>query len=225
MTKLTKYEDFIDRVDEVGFMTLSHLLPGFPSLTGETPGNIWHTGDWETDPWRWKDRAAGEKKLAYGCILGGHRGFISARMYPIFHRAFHPREHMEERRAAGEISQHVWQLWQLFETQTLLDTGEIRRRAGVTKKKGGGRVDSAIAELEKRFYITVVGSRQRLDRLGQPYGWHINVYDRVENWIPAGWLDCDPRMDRDDAREAILDAGAAIGRNVDRDELAKKLGF
>lgn len=225
MAKLTKYADFIDRVDELGFMAFSSLLPGFPSLSGETPPYIWHTGEWETDPWRWKDRAAEEKKLAFGCVLGGHKGFISARMYPIFHKACHPREPMEERRAAGQINQYVWQLWRLFEAETLLDTGELRKRSGVTKKKGGGRVDSAISELEQDFYVTVAGSRQRLDRFGRPYGWRINVYDRVENWAPEGWLDGDPQMDREDARESILDTGVAIGRNVDRDELAKKLGF
>jgi hypothetical protein len=225
MAKLTRYEDFLDRVNELGFMAFSPILPGFPSLAEETPSHIWHTGDRNTDPWRWKDRAAEEKKLAFGCVLGGHKGFLSARMYPVFYKAFHPREHMEERRAGGQVNQHVWQLWRLFESRTLLDTGEIRRYSGVTKKKGGSRVDAAISELEQFFYITVAGSRQRLDRYGQPYGWHINVYDRVENWAPEGWLKCGAPMDRDDAREAILDAGIKTGRTLDRAALARKLGI
>jgi hypothetical protein len=54
MTKLTKYEDFIERVNELGFMAFSNTLPGFPSLVEETPGNIWHTGEPDTDPWRWE---------------------------------------------------------------------------------------------------------------------------------------------------------------------------
>lgn len=223
MTKLARYEDFLDRVDELGFMAFSPILPGFPSLAGETPSHIWHTGDRDTDPWRWKDRAAEEKRLAFGCVLGGHKGFISARMYPVFYRAFHPSEHMEERRAAGQVNQYVWQLWRLFESRPLLDTGELRRQAGVTKKKGGGRIDSAVSELERAFYITVAGSRQRLDRFGQPYGWHINVYDRVDSWAPEGWLRCDPAMDRDEAAEAILDRGVEIGRDLDRDSLARAL--
>ena len=225
MTQLCKYEDFLDRVDELGFMAFSNILPGFPSLSGETPSRIWHTGDSETDPWRWKDRAAEDKRLAFGCILGGHKGFISACMYPLFYKAFHPREHMEERRAAGQVNQTVWQLWQLFETKTLMDTGDIRRYSGVTKKKGAGRVDAAIAELERSFYITVAGSRQRLDKFGQPYGWRINVYDKVENWAPEGWLAGNPGINTGDAREAILDAAVAMGRNLDRDALARKLGI
>lgn len=38
---------------------------------------------------------AEEKGLAFGCILGGHKGFVSPRMYSIFYAAFHPKEPME----------------------------------------------------------------------------------------------------------------------------------
>src|SRR5262245_30221152 len=104
MAKLTRYQDFLDRVDELGFMALSRLLPGLPSLSEETPRSIWHTGDDDTDPWHWKDRAAEEKRLAYGCILGGHKGFVSARMYPVFYAAYHPAESMPDRWAMGQVN-------------------------------------------------------------------------------------------------------------------------
>ena len=41
---LTTYEDFVARVESLGFMALSHLLPGLPSLGNETPASFWHTG-------------------------------------------------------------------------------------------------------------------------------------------------------------------------------------
>ena len=109
---LMTYEDFLDRVETLGFMAFSSLLPGLPSLSGETPENLWHTG-LDTDPWRWKDRAAEEKRLAYGCILGGQKGFISQRMYSYFYAAFHPMLSMEERWEAGSVNQRTWQVWQL----------------------------------------------------------------------------------------------------------------
>ncbi|WHH60030.1 hypothetical protein [Petroclostridium sp. X23] len=109
MAQLLRYEDFIDRVDNLGFMSLSNILPGFPSLSEETAKKNWHTGDPDTDPWYWKDRAAEEKRLAFGCILGGHKGFVSASMYSLFYTAFHPKENMEERRAFGQVSEMVWQ--------------------------------------------------------------------------------------------------------------------
>ncbi len=60
---LTTYEDLIARVESLGFMTLSHLLPGLSPLGAETAESLWHTG-LDTDRWRWKDRAAAEKRLA-----------------------------------------------------------------------------------------------------------------------------------------------------------------
>ncbi len=107
---LITYEEFLHRVDELGFMALSDFLAGFPSVSEETLEENWHTGDPDTDPWCWKQRAATEKRLAFGCILGGHKGFVSARLYSLFHTAFRPEEHMEVRRASGQVSQTVWEL-------------------------------------------------------------------------------------------------------------------
>lgn len=225
MALLKKYEDFISRVDELGFMAFSDILPGFPSLTEETPRENWHTGDPDTDPWCWKDIAAGEKRLAFGCILSGHKGFVSARMYSLFYTAFHPEEHMEERRASGHVSQTVWQLSQLFEEKTLLTTGEIRQEMGVTLKKGGSKVDNAIKELQQHYYITVAGNRQKTDKFGQPYGWPANVYDKVENWIPQEWMILSPGLSFEEARERILDHGFSISRNISRNDMMKTLGL
>lgn len=204
-------------------MTFSGSPEGLPNLTGETPGRIWHTGDAQTDPWCWKDRAAKEKKLAFGCILGGHKGFIAPWMYPSFLAACRPEGSMEERRCDGLVSQAAWELWKLFKGSRELDTGEIRRKLGVSKKKGCSRADSAVSELQQYFYITVTGSRQRIGRDGQPYGWHINTYEKVDDWAPAEWFAGRPAMRREDAIETILDRAAEICENIDTDKLARIL--
>ena len=223
MARLIRYEEFITRVDELGFMALSNILQGIPSLTDETSKGNWHTGDPDTDPWCWKDKAAEEKRLAFGCILGGHKGFVSARMYSIFYTAYHPDEHMEERRASGQVSQMMWNLWQLFEEKTMLNTSDIRKEMGVTLKKGGSKVDRAIKELQQQYYITIAGSRRKKNKYGEPYGWPANLYDKVENWVPLDWMKLKSDMSSEEAREIILDNGISIGRNINRKELAKKL--
>ena len=224
MLQLTRYEDFVDRVDELGFMSLSVILPGLPSLSAETREERWHTGDAISDPWSWKDRAAEEKRLAFGCILGKHRGFISGKMYPLFYKAFHPQEHMEELRTAGQISEIVWKLWQLFEGKTLLSTSDIRNEMGVTLKKGGSKVDRALIELQQYFYITVAGNRRKTNKTGQPYGWPAIVYDKVENWAPAEWIQ-DSGLSVEEARAKILDHGMTIGKDLNPKLLAKTLNI
>ncbi len=47
---------------------------------------------------------------------------------------------MEVRRAF-QISQTVWEP-KIFERKTFLDTSDIRREMGVTRKKGGSTVDA-----------------------------------------------------------------------------------
>ena len=221
---LTTYEDFIDRVETLGFMALSRPLPGFPSLGDETSKSQWHTG-LDTDPWCWKDRAAEEKRLAYGCILGGYKGFVTQRMYPVFYAAFHPTLSMPERWASGTVNQRTWQLWQLFEERGTLNTSQVRRNMGVSRKQGASSVDNAIKQLQHEFYITVDGNERKISAKGEFYGWPVNRYSRVVDWAPAGWLDSAKDWSAEEARELILDEGLAMSTGVNRQKLAKKLGW
>jgi len=225
MVLLENYQDFLKRVNELGFMSLSNILPGFPSLSEETPKELWHTGDYDTDPWCWKDRAAEEKQFAFGCILGGHKGFVSVDMYPYFYALFQPQMSMEERWEDGLVSPVVWNLWQLFEKKTLLNTSDIRQEMGVTMKKGGSKVDNAIIELQKHYYITVAGSRRKLNKLGEPYGWAANVYDKVDNWAPHEWLKNCGEIKLDAAKQKIIETGIAISKDVGEKDLVKVLAI
>ncbi|MHB8065986.1 MAG: WYL domain-containing protein [Ruminiclostridium sp.] len=216
-------KDFVKRVNELGFMSLSNILPGFPSLSEETPKELWHTGNYYTDPWCWKDRAAEEKQLAFGCILGGHKGFVSAEMYPYFYTLFQPQMSMEESWQEGIVSPAVWDLWRLFEEKTFLDTSDIRQEMGVTMKKGGSKVDNAIIELQKHYYITVAGSRRKLNKLSEPYGWAVNVYDKVDNWAPDAWIKNCNEINPDAARQKIIETGITISENVGEKDLMKFL--
>ena len=222
---LTTYEAFIARVETLGFLPLSSLMEGFPSLGEETPEELWHTG-LDTDPWHWKDRAAKEKRLAYGCILGAHKGFVTQRFYPIFYTAYRSVVAMPERWDNGTLKQKTWQLWQLFEAEGMpLTISQIRKAMGVSRKNGASAVDTAIQRLQQEYYITVDGSERKINAKGEPYGWAINRYARVVDWAPDGWLEQAKEFSAQDAREMILDRGMEISESVNRQELAKKLGF
>jgi hypothetical protein len=221
---LTTYEDFVARVEFLGFMALSQLLPGVPSLGDETAESLWHSG-LDSDPWRWKDRAAEEKRLAYGCILGGHKGFVTQRMYPIFYAAFHPPLPMPERWAGGTVSQMTWRLWQLFEERGKCNISQVRKAMSASRKQDVHALDTAIQQLQHEYYITVDGNERKVSAKGEFYGWPVNRYSRVVDWAPDGWLEGAKDWSAEEARELILDDGVAMSDGVKRQDLAKKLGL
>lgn len=223
MKILHTYEDFIERVNDCGFMTLSNVLTGLPSVAEETEESMWHTGDQETDPWCWKSRCAVDKKLAFGCIIGGHKGFVSSEMYHIFYAAYHPKETMASRWESGYINQTQWRLWNLFNEKGVLSTKDVRDEMGVTKKKGGSAVDTAIKQLQKEYYITVAGNKRKINKLGEPYGWPANTYELVSNWLPKEWSDIPSSLTRKKASEEIINRGVAIGVGIDKSKFIKIL--
>jgi hypothetical protein len=223
---LSRYVDFIERINQLGFMPMGTILTGLPSLSAETADSQWHTGDNETDPWRWKDRVAEEKSAAYGCILGGHKGFIAPRLYGLFYTACQTPADLADRWEAGEINQTTWQLWQLFGNSPLLDTGQIRKKMGIVAGRGANsRVDTSLRDLQRDFFITVAGSRRKIGRDGQPYGWPANTYMPVQTWAPREWLAPGEGVDRISAREMILEVGEKNGHEVVRKDLMKILGW
>ncbi|MFC2028295.1 hypothetical protein ACFLTX_00015 [Chloroflexota bacterium] len=218
---LQTYDAFIARVEAIGFFPFSQIISGLPSMVAETPKEIWHTG-LESDPWRWKDRAAEEKRLAYGCILGGHKGFITRRMYPIFYTAYHPFKPMPDRWSTGTINQMTWKIWGLFEETGVLTISQVRKMLGVSRRKGGSAADAAIKILQQEFYITMDGSERKINARGEFYGWPVNRYRRVVDWVSEGWLNTTGQWDAVQAGQSILDEGMAMSVDIDRKVLAKK---
>lgn len=222
---LNTYDDFVNRVDTLGFMSFSNIVPGWTSLSGETSEKQWHTGDTETDPWHWKDRAAQEKRLAFGCIMNGHKGFISAEWYPIFYAAYRPSDSIEERWEAGEINHITLRVWQLFNEGISLGTDDIRRMLCVTKKNGAGTIDTKIKLLQSEFMITVSGNRRKLNLHGEPYGWPSNTYERVIDWAPQDWLEPAKTLSKETARQKILSAVCTQIASPDIKRISKTLGL
>jgi hypothetical protein len=211
---LRTYAEFLAFAEQCGVMVFAgRFTGGFPNLNELTSRNQWHTGDADTDPWQWRDRAAADKRLAFGNILGGRKGFISPKLYPLFYSACRPDGSMEERWHWGHVKKTVYDVYRLFEENGILDTAEIRRRMNVRKSEGASAVDGAVVTLQREFYITVCGSRRKTSFDGQEYGWPANTYQRADVWA-ADWLR-EPLLPTGDARAQILAHIAALDKTID----------
>lgn len=221
---LKTYQDFLNCVNKIGYMPLSeHSFAGFPVLKQETDACQWHTGDRQTDPWQWKDRAAEEKELAFGCILGSHKGFVSKKLYPLFYAAYRPEGEPIDAYESGELSRTAWELYRLFENGEVLSTADIRKTFGATKKTSASRLDTALKELQKKYFLTVCGNKRKVSFDGLEYGWPANTYCRVEDWANSSWLAGADAIGWKEAREQLLDSGVSASHNTDREALSKLL--
>lgn len=86
-------------------------------------------------------------------------------------------------------------------------------------------MDRAIVELQKHYYITVAGNRRKIGKSGEPYGWPANVYVRVTDWAPAGWLDKCADLEKAEAGCYIIDTGLKMGNNLKEADLRKVLAI
>ena len=99
----------------------------------------------------------------------------------------------------------LWQLWQLFEEEGTLNISQVRKTLGVSRKKGASAVDRAIEQLQREYYLTIDGSERKLNAKGEPYGWAVNRYSRVADWVPPGWLEDANDWSAVEARASILE--------------------
>jgi hypothetical protein len=219
------YKDFVEKVEELGFMPFSPILDGLLHFPEYTVQSNWFTDDPDTDPWLWKYRATREKKLAFGNILGGQKGFVSSRMYPVFYTVFRPQESFEERWEQGLVNAATRKLWQLFNNYGMLSTSDMRKALGVTLKKGGSHLDASIKDLQRDFYVTVNGAALKTGKQGKQYGWYENIYVRVADWAPKEWGITKSGLNKEQAKREILYAALAVNSQLDRNKLAKKLGL
>ncbi|SHL45063.1 hypothetical protein SAMN02745136_04931 [Anaerocolumna jejuensis DSM 15929] len=210
-----EYEDFVEKVCELGFlMPKDKDIKGFPVLEDFVPESQWWTNNPDIDPWLWKDRAATEKRLAYGAFFNGKKGYIAPGFYSVFMDAFRPKVSMEERYEAGKLGLYEWKFWCLLTNEKRpIGTHEYRRMID-TGEKGKNALDAAVIRLQTTFDITIAGNMDMLDKEGHPYNKAV-VYDMTDNWIPPMWLSVNPPMSHYEAVESIYKRLIDVSKGLD----------
>ena len=183
---------------------------GLTSLCECTEDAQWHTGDPDTDPWQWRERAAAERRAAVGNVLGGRKGFIAPALYPLLFAASRPSRPLEERYADGLVPRMQQRALALFVPGEPLSTFELRAQLVGSKKEELSKMFRALEALMREFYITVCGSKRKTNALGQPYAWPAVNYALAEEWH-GDWLAAAPLLPQEEAREAVLTHCARMG--------------
>lgn len=165
--------DMLARVEEIGFMPLfENRIPGF-SVEEHTPAEEWWSGDPDTDPWTWRQLLAPNPRVAYGKFFDNKAGFVSREWFPAFanyRRDGYDWEGMYEDGKMNSRSRRILDVLETDEDGAGLEllSCDIRKRAALEKGFEG-----ALTDLQMHAFLLMNDFRQRRNKQGLPYGWHV----------------------------------------------------
>lgn len=182
--RLCRVEDAATLIEHMGFLPLfANEVPGF-SLEEHSLAADWWSGDPTRDPWEWRQILCRMPGIVYGKFFEKKAGFISARWFPVF--ANHRRDgyDFDTRIDEGLASHRAVKLMAPFLTEggpndTALLSAVLKAQAGFGKG-GEKNFEGILTELQMQSYLILGDFRQRLNRRGEPYGWHLALVQTPE---------------------------------------------
>ena len=196
-------EELEHTVMELGFLPLfANEVRGF-SVEERTDPEAWWTEQEDRDPWSWRELLARRGKVAYGKFFGGRAGFVSLDWFPRFANARRDGYDFDALWEEGKAKAKLKKIMDLFPGTEERFSFEVRRLAGFGSEGEHG-FEAAVTALQMQTYLVIRDFRSRLNKAGQPYGWHIAVLCTPEaRWgydLVSSAYDEEP----EDSREAIF---------------------
>lgn len=172
-TRFRSAEDVIDRIHEVGFLSLFATdIPGF-SVEEHTYAWDWWSDDPARDPWAWRMQIAARDDIAYGKFFDRKAGFISMPWFPIFanyRRDGYDYEGLYEDGKMNGRAKRILDTLELNEDAVGLEmmSGELRRKAALEKG-----FDNVMIDLQMQSFLLISRFQQKRNKRGATYGWHL----------------------------------------------------
>lgn len=186
-------QELIDYINQVGFLPLfKNEIPGY-SVEEKTVSTYWWSGNRTRDPWEWREIIAGTGEIAYGKFFHKKAGFISKEWLPYFcnyRRKGYDFSSLWEDGLAGIRQKRIMDL---FKENSELFSCEAKKLAGFGKG-GEKNFEGIVTELQMMLYLCVRDFRQRINKKGEEFGWHIAVYSTPEqiwghDFITSGYAE------------------------------------
>ena len=196
-------EELEARVEELGFLPLfENEVKGF-SVEEHTDPADWWTDNEARDPWSWREQLARRGRVAYGKFFGGRAGFVSLDWFPRFDNARRDGYDFDALWEEGKAKAKMKRIMDLFPDREELFSNEVRRLAGFGSEGEHG-FEGTVTALQMLTYLVIRDFRSRLNKAGQPYGWHIAVLCTPETRWGYDAVTSAYAEDPADSREAII---------------------
>lgn len=146
--------------------------------------------------WIAKDQLAAEKKVYYGKALKKRPTFISLEYFPYFYKVInHQRgDHYLTDYLRGGLSRDARRILDVLNEQSPQITADLKAAAAMANPDKRLAFDSAMAELQSRFYVV---------KIGEFYDPFTFLWDLVDRRF-ADEISASAKLDADQAREKIL---------------------
>ena len=177
-------EELIGLIEEVGFLPLfSNSIPGF-SAEEHTWEKGWWSGDPACDPWEWRQVLAGHPRVAYGKFFDRKAGFISKQWFPVFanyRRNGYDFDALYDDGLVPFRNRKVMDVFALDEQMRgrRVLSCELKTEAGFGKN-GEKNYEGTVTDLQMQTYLLIGDFRQKQNRRGEGYGWHLAVLETPE---------------------------------------------
>jgi hypothetical protein len=196
-------EALTEYIREIGFLPLfRNEIPGF-SVEERTVPYYWWSGDERRDPWEWRRLLAAKGEVAYGKFFDGKAGFISTQWLPYFANFRRDGYDFDALWDEGKATRRQKKIMDCFTDGQELFSHITRRTAGFGKD-GEKNFEGTVTALQMQLYLVIRDFRQKLNKAGLPYGWHLAVYTMPETIWGYDLLSAAYGESPDASRERVL---------------------
>lgn len=169
---------------KVGFLPLFESGDTGFSIEEHTPPYHWWSGEPLTDPWEWRMILTRDPEIAYGKFFDKKAGFISREWFPEFANARRDGYDFDAGWEDGLASYRMKKIMDTFSPDDRMTGKEIlsfvlKEQAGFGKG-GEKNFEGVLTELQMRTYLIMSDFRQKRNKKGQAYGWHIAALETPE---------------------------------------------
>ena len=201
-------EELKNLIRRIGFLPLfSNEVSGF-SVEERTLASHWWTDDPSSDPWAWRQILSRDPELAYGKFFGKKAGFVSKEWFPVFANFRRNGYDFDARCDDDLVPYRQKKLMEAFEPdEKMISRGLLSyeaRQLGGFGKDGLKNFEGTLAELQMQTYLIMSDFRQKINRKGQAYGWHIAVLETPETKWGYEHVTGAYREDPEQSRQRIL---------------------
>ena len=167
--------------------------------------NYWWSGDPEKDSWEWRILLSRKKDIAYGKFFNKKAGYVLKKWFPVFakyRRNGYDFEALIGDELASFRAQKIMAALELDDEMRGLEmlSFELKEKAGFGKG-GEKNFEGIMTELQMQTFLLMSDFRQKVNRKGQAYGWHIAAFETPEtkwgyDYIAEGYKEDPERIRR-----------------------------